>query len=94
MLDEYSLNAQTLATFGANPIDNLAEFFSHGIPLLLVAGGADEVVPFPQNAGALLAYCAENGIKIRSIVKPDCLHHPHALDDVSPILAFVEGDGQ
>ncbi|MBQ4053655.1 MAG: alpha/beta fold hydrolase, partial [Clostridia bacterium] len=44
--EEYGLNADTLLTFKGNPIDNLGEFFSLGLPLLLIAGGADEVVAF------------------------------------------------
>ena len=44
--EEYGLNADTLRTFKGNPIDNLDEFFSLGLPLLLIAGGSDEVVAF------------------------------------------------
>ncbi len=87
---EYGLNAETLETFQGNPIDNLKEFFTLGIPLLVVAGGADEVVPFDKNAGKLLAYCKENGITVPAIVKPNCKHHPHSLEDVTPILEFVK----
>ncbi len=87
--EEYGLNADTLLTFKGNPIDNLDEFFSLGLPLLLIAGGADEVVAFEENAGKLIAYCKENNIEITSIVKPEGLHHPHSLDDVTPIVEFI-----
>lgn len=88
--EEYGLNADTLLTFKGNPIDNLDEFFSLNIPLLLVAGGMDEVVAFDENAGKVINYCKEKGIEITSIVKPECLHHPHSLDDVTPIVEFIE----
>lgn len=88
--DEYGLNADTYETFKGNPIDNLAEFFSLNIPLYIVAGCADEVVPYDKNSGKLLAYCKENGIDVPHILKPDGLHHPHSLDDVSPIKTFVK----
>ena len=87
--EEYGLNADTLLTFKGNPIDNLDEFFSLGLPLLLIAGGADEVVAFEENSGKLIKYCQEKGIKITSIVKPEGLHHPHSLDDVTPIVDFI-----
>lgn len=90
VFDEYTLNEDTLVRFSGHPIENLKEFFDLNIPLLLVAGGADEVVPFEQNAGRMIAYCEKNGIKITSIVKPDCKHHPHSLEDVTPIISFVE----
>lgn len=90
--EEYSLTKETIKTFKGHPIKNLAEFFSHGIPLLLVAGGADEVVPFEENSGLMIEYCKKNGINITCFVKPECKHHPHSLDDVSPIVDFVCSD--
>ena len=90
--EEYGLNAETYQMFKGNPIDNLDEFFALGIPLYIVAGGADEVVAFEENSGKLLAYCAQKGINVPYIIKPEGLHHPHSLDDVTPILAFVKGE--
>lgn len=90
LYEEYGLNEETLRTFKGNPIDNLAEFFSLGLPLILVAGGSDEVVPFDKNAGKLIEYCKANDIAITSIVKPECLHHPHSLEDVTPIVDFIK----
>ena len=87
---EYGLNEETIETFGGHPIENLPEFFSLGLPTLIVAGGADEVVPFEANSGKLIDYCKENGIEITSIVKPECKHHPHSLEDVEPIVDFIE----
>lgn len=88
--EEFGLTAEALEIFRGHPIENLEEFFALGIPLLLVAGGADEVVPFPQNAGRMIDWCREHGVEITSIVKPDCRHHPHSLEDVTPILNFVQ----
>ena len=90
MLEEYGLNKETLRSFRGNPVDNLKEFFSLKIPLMLVAGGSDEVVHFEKNAGVVIEYCKQNGVEIESIVKPDCGHHPHSLEDVAPIVRFVE----
>lgn len=86
---EYSLNDETLEIFNDNPIDNLPEFFSHGIPLLLIAGDSDEIVPFEENSKIILDYAKNNGIQIEHIIKPGCMHHPHSLDDVTPIVNFV-----
>ena len=88
---EYTLNEDTLERFSGHPIENLKEFFNLNIPLLLIAGGADEAVPFDWNAGRMIDYCKENGIAITSIVKPECKHHPHSLEDVTPIIEFVKG---
>jgi alpha-beta hydrolase superfamily lysophospholipase len=90
LLVEYGLNKESLETFSGHPIENLEEFFSLNIPLLLVAGGADEVVDFSKNAGRVIEYCKEHSIGIKVVVKPNCKHHPHSLEDVSPIIAFIE----
>lgn len=91
LYEEFGLTEETLEWYKGHPIDNMEEFFALNIPLLLVAGDADEAVPFPQNAGRMIGYCKEKGIAITSFVKPGCRHHPHSLADVSPIVDFVEG---
>lgn len=91
LFEEYDLNAETLAHFKGMPIENLAEYFALNIPTMIIAGEADEVVPFPKNSGKLLAFAKENGYTVQNILKPEGLHHPHSLDDTSPIIHFVEG---
>ncbi len=86
---EFDLTPETIMTFKGHPIENLPEFFSHGIPLMLVAGGLDEIVPFEENSGIMIEYCKSHGIDITCIVKPECKHHPHSLEDVTPIVKFV-----
>ena len=87
---EYTLNEDTLPLFDENPVDNLEEYFKLGLPTLIVAGDADEIVPLPENAGILLNYCKENGIDTESYVKSGCGHHPHSLENVAPIVDFVK----
>ena len=87
---EYTLNEDTLPLFDENPVDNLEEYFKLGLPTLVVAGDADEVVPLSENAGILLKYCDENDIPVERYIKPDCGHHPHSLEDVAPIVDFVK----
>ena len=87
---EYNLTEETLNEFNGHPIENLDEFFSLNLPLMIVAGGADEVVPYEENSGKMIEYCKQRGIDITYIVKPECKHHPHSLEDVSPIIEFVE----
>ena len=90
--DVFSLTENTVKTYPEHPVNNFGELFKAKIPLLLIAGDADEVVPFEKNAKKMIDYCSENGVKISSIVKHGCKHHPHALDDVTPIIDFVRAD--
>ncbi len=89
MLDCYFLTEETLSIFRGSPIDLLDEYFANNIPTLLVAGDSDQVVPFPENSGTMIEYCREKGIVLPYYIKPGCLHHPHSLDDVTPIIDFV-----
>lgn len=87
---EYNLTEETIEDFHGHPIENMREFFALNIPLLLIAGDSDEVVPFEANSGRMISYCEENGHDITYIVKEGCKHHPHSLTDVRPIVDFVK----
>lgn len=88
MLAEYKLTKQELLKFKNNPIDKIDEFFSLSIPLLLIAGDRDEVVPFKKNSGLVIDFCKVNNISLNYVVKKGCLHHPHSLVDVKHIIDF------
>jgi pimeloyl-ACP methyl ester carboxylesterase len=72
-----------------NPVDSLAPLATESVPLLLVYGDADDIVPWPEN-GALVAtrYQALGGL-VQIIAKPGVGHHPHGLTDPSPIVDFI-----
>jgi pimeloyl-ACP methyl ester carboxylesterase len=90
MFAQYCLNKDTFARFCDNPVDNMQEFFAHKIPLLIVAGDSDQVVDFNLNSKKVIDYCNANNIPLKYIVKNGCKHHPHSLEDVTPIINFIE----
>ena len=92
MCREYGISEDMLEDYSANPVLNFPALFSHGIPLMLVAGDSDDIVPFDKNAECMAEYCRENGIDITYVVKEGCNHHPHSLEDVAPIIDFVCGE--
>jgi len=89
MLNAYNLNRETIQTFRDRPVDNFKEFFDNNIPVMLVAGDADEICRPEYNYQKMIAYCEENGIKLKTCIKHGCGHHPHSLEDITPILDFV-----
>ena len=89
MCREHGISESELETYKENPIENMDKLFAHGIPLLLVAGDSDEIVPFDKNSGKMIEYCRDNNVDITYAVKPGCKHHPHSLDDAGPIIDFV-----
>lgn len=73
----------------ARPVLRGVELARAGIPLALVAGGADEVVPFDKNGGPFLKQFRAAGGRAWVNIKPDCGHHPHSLDDVGELCDFL-----
>lgn len=91
MLKAYGFrdDAEALA-YEHNPIDNLAPLAAAKIPLLHVYGDADEHVPWDENTGVIAERYKALGGQIVLIPKPGIGHHPHGLEDSTPIVEFIE----
>ncbi len=85
----YNLTDETAKTYPSNPVDNLAPLANAGIPLLHVCGDADEVVPMAENTLLLKERYEKLGGSMTLISKPGVGHHPHSLQDPTPIVDFV-----
>ena len=88
------LTLTDMINYRNHPYDQLPTIVAAGIPIFLVCGDADRVVPYAENGKALYDYVSANGGNITKIVKPDCDHHPHGLDDLSPLIEFAERYGK
>jgi lysophospholipase L1-like esterase/pimeloyl-ACP methyl ester carboxylesterase len=75
--------------YTGNPVDNLAPLAAAKVPLLHVYGDADEVVPWDENTGLVAERYRRLGGEITLIAKPGVKHHPHGLDDSTPIVKFI-----
>lgn len=75
--------------FDGNPVDRLAPLAKSGVPLLHVYGDADKVVPWDENTGVLAERYKALGGQIQLIAKPGVGHHPHGLEDSTPIVEFI-----
>ncbi|MBL4886686.1 MAG: alpha/beta hydrolase fold domain-containing protein [Planctomycetaceae bacterium] len=91
VMDQYGFqNEEQAIAYDKNPIDNLAVLAKHDVPLLHVYGEADDVVPWDENTGIIASRYRKLGGRIDLIVKPGVGHHPHSLNDPSPIVDFIE----
>jgi endonuclease/exonuclease/phosphatase family metal-dependent hydrolase/pimeloyl-ACP methyl ester carboxylesterase len=72
-----------------NPVDNLAPLAAADVPLLHVYGTADEIVPWDENTGVVARRYRQLGGAITLIAKPGVGHHPHGLEDSTPIVDFI-----
>jgi acetyl esterase/lipase len=90
VLERYGFADEAAAlAYDKNPIDNLAPLASAKVPLLHVYGDADDVVPWDENTGLLAERYRKLGGSITLIAKPGVGHHPHGLDDPTPIVDFI-----
>lgn len=89
-LNCYGLTEETAAAFRDNPLDHIKEIADAKIPVVLVCGDADELVPFSENGRIFDRKFRALGGKIKTIVKPGCGHHPHSLENPAEIVNFIE----
>ncbi len=80
--------AEALA-YPKNPLNNLKSLADAKIPLIHIAGDADEVVPFEENTVILKERYEKLGGNMTLIVKKGFKHHPHGLDDPTPVVNFI-----
>jgi pimeloyl-ACP methyl ester carboxylesterase len=90
VLAQYGFKSEEEArAYPHNPVDNLVALAAADVPLLHVFGDADEVVPWEENTGVLAQRYQKLGGSITLIRKPGVGHHPHGLDDSTPIVNFL-----
>ena len=94
MMEEFvaatGMDMSQLICYREHPIDKMHILLENHIPIILVYGDADDIVPYSEN-GALLEACyRENAGEIICIRKRGCGHHPHGLEDNTPIVEFAE----
>lgn len=89
-VEKTGLTAADIINYRNHPIDHAEKLIADNIPVIMVYGDADYIVPYAEN-GAILEqkYKAAGGI-IETYGKPGCAHHPHGLEDPTPIINFVE----
>lgn len=85
-----NMDVSQLLSYRDHPIDKMHLLLQNDIPIILVYGDADDVVPYDENGALLEKYYRENGGTIITIGKPGCAHHPHGLEDPTPIIEFAE----
>lgn len=73
----------------SNPVDNLAVLAKARIALVHVVGDADDAVPVAENTAVVERRFKELGGEITVIHKPGAGHHPHGLDDPTPVVEII-----
>ena len=88
-LELYKLTEAEALNSPLIPLNNLKAIAEAKIPIIAVAGDADDVVPMDENILILEKRYRELGGEIQVIVKPGVGHHPHSLTDPTPVVKFL-----
>ncbi|WP_448699989.1 alpha/beta hydrolase [Mucilaginibacter sp. AW1-3] len=89
LLKVYGFTEEEALAYKLNPVDNLAPLARAHIPVIIVCGGADSLLPVEENTFVVEKRYQELGGEIKVIVKPGGDHHPHSLKDPAPIVDFI-----
>ena len=89
-VEAMGITVSDLINYRNHPIDNVPSLIENKIPVFLVCGDSDKTVPYTENGKALAELYRQSDVPFFEIVKENCDHHPHGLDDNTPILDFAE----
>ena len=91
--DEYvaatGITVSELLNHREHPIDLVPKVIEAGIPAMLICGDSDRTVPYSENGAYLSRLYRASGVPFEEILKKGCDHHPHGLDDLSPLIDFA-----
>ena len=90
IVDTFGVNRSTIINFRNSPIDHMQSLIDNDIPVIMIHGNADTVVIYEENGKVLEDFYKEKGGRLLSITRSMGKHHPHGLDDPTPIINFVE----
>ena len=87
----FGLKGEDCASYHERMREAIRILTAHKIPLMLVAGDSDTVVPYEENGALLEAAFRAEKLPMKVVRKPGVGHHPHSLEDAAPIAEFLEG---
>lgn len=92
IINTFGVNDSSIINFRKSPIDKMEPLIENNIPVLMLYGNCDPVVIYGENGKVLEDYYKANGGNIKVISRSMQKHHPHGLDDPTPIIEFVESN--
>jgi pimeloyl-ACP methyl ester carboxylesterase len=90
LLDDYHFASEAEAlAYDKNPIDNLEPLAKARVPLFLLCGDADDIVPYAENGAIVKQRYEKLGGPLTVLIKQGQGHHPHGLTDPTPVVEFI-----
>lgn len=88
-LKAYNLDRESVLDFKGIPIHTCVNVAKAKIPVIHVYGDNDKVVPHLENTTLLAKNFKDAGGEIELISKKGIGHHPHSLEDPTPMVDFI-----
>jgi len=82
-------NEDDALNYRNNPLDMAEALGKTNIPIMIVYGKDDDVVPPSENCLPFSKKFLHAGGTLEMIGKENCNHHPHSLKDPQPIVDFI-----
>ena len=76
-------------SYREHPLDYIPKLVLHRIPMVLVSGDSDTVVCYDENGIFLQRAYEKAGISHEIYIKEGGDHHPHGLEDNTPVVDFI-----
>ena len=89
ILNALNLTLSELICYRQMPMDQLPQLVNNAIPVVMVAGDADTIVPYEENGILLQRTYESSGVPLQVFTKPGCGHHPHGLEDCRLVVDFI-----
>ncbi|MBR5222117.1 MAG: hypothetical protein IKV66_14120 [Clostridia bacterium] len=89
LVNAYGFTISSLLTYREHPIDRIPTLIAHKLPVALVYGDSDTIVPYIENGKVLEDAYRKTDLPLYCVGKADCGHHPHGLEDNGELLAFI-----
>ena len=84
------MTVSDLLNYRHHPVDYINDLIKERIPVALICGDSDSVVPYVENGAVLAEAYKKTDIPFLEIIKSGCDHHPHGLDNNAPLLEFAK----
>lgn len=87
-----SLGVRSIAevmTYRETPFDKIPDLISARLPMIMVSGDADTVVPYDENGIFVERAYKDAGVDIEVHIKPGGDHHPHGLPTPDAVVNFI-----
>ena len=94
ILDALGLKSiSQLLAYRDMPLDNIPKLVAANIPVVMVSGDSDHIVPYCENGALLQDAYEDTGVRLEVYIKQGGDHHPHGLENPSSIIRFILQNG-